>query len=388
MLWLALPIGALALLVLSHQTLGPVSIAAFFAGWLALGASWPVGFWRVRSQGWLAGRRANLALALTVSLVSLQALISLTIGMRGEFHRAHSHRDDNVAFHPTLGHAPILLPDHEAAGLVLDETVGQRLRRIDPTRDQIVIIGDSVLHGWRLEDHQVVDSFLAPRFPEFQVLNISVSGYSIAQYYLYLKAHLHRTRPRVVVVGLYAGNDYESSAMANWSGHSTPLFVKRAEGITLYRDTTPRFNCIDIVSGSLLYKPLWQWFDLAMASLKFVCNVPQLEEPEHGEVVAWLLKSIEAEVQRQGATLLYVLLPDANDFDLDSWYVTEKSRLPRLRELLDDGNYTWVDFFAPIAHADSPPKTFYLKDDSAHLNESGMQLLAATLIPHIEGLLK
>ncbi len=387
MRWSGLPLAAILLLAISRQTLGPLSVASFFAGWTLLLASYPVLYWRLRKALLLKDRQGNVALAVTVSLVSLQVLLSLAIGLRGEFHRAHSHRDDNVAFHPVLGHAPILMPEDEAAGRVLSETVGQRLRTIDRDREQIVIMGDSVLHGWRLDDDQVVDALLAPDFPSYQLLNLSVSGYSIAQYYLYLKEHLGRTRPKVVVVGIYAGNDYESSAMSNWSGHSTPLFELAEGGIRLYRPEIPRFNCVDVVSGSLLFKPLWQSFDLAMGLMDVLCNVRTLEEPEHGEVVHLLLKSIEGEVQAHGARLLYVLLPDANDFDATSWYVTKKSCLPQLRRVLERGGYDWVDFYQPLAAA-ADVRTLFLPDDSAHLNAAGMRLLATTLSPHIRALLE
>ncbi len=385
--WSGFPFAAILLLVVSRQTLGFVSVASFLVGWTLLLTSFPILYWRLRKAGRLGGRRGNVALAITVSLVSLQLLLSLGIALRGEFHRTHSHRDDNVAFHPVLGHSPVLLPESEAAGLVLAETIGQRLRTIDTERAQIVIAGDSVLYGWRLDDAQVVDALLAPDFPDYQVLNVSVSGYSIAQYYLYLKEHLRRTRPKVVVVGICAGNDYESSAMSNWSGHSTPLFELDGDGLRLYRPEIPRFNCVDVLSGSLLFKPLWQRFDLAMEIMNTVCNVRTLEEPEHGEVVHLLLKAIEALVQEQGARLLYVLLPDVNDFDPESWYVKEKSRLPQLRAALIRGGYDWVDIYEPLSTAATEVATLFLPEDSAHLSAAGMRLLATTLSPRIHLLL-
>ncbi len=374
------------LLAVAHQTMGLLSVASFAVAWLALLVGPPLLFWLRRRQGLVSGRTGNLILTAVVSFACILILLTLAIGLRGEFHRPHSHRDENVAFHSTLGHAPILQPGDADRGVVLEETIGQRLRTIDAQREQIVIIGDSVLHGWRLDDEQVVDAFLAPHFPDFQMLNISVSGYSISQYYLYLKAHLHRTRPRVVVVGIYAGNDYESSAMSNWSGHTTPLFVLDGEGIRPHREVTPRFNCIDILSGSLLFKPLWAWFDTTMGIMNVVCNVRTLDEPDHGEVVHRLLQAIQTLVTGQGAKLLYVLLPDANDFNHDSWYVKEKSRLPHLRKVLARGDYHWIDFYDPIAELGGDPRDLYLGDDSAHYNEAGMLLLARVLEPELQRL--
>ena len=318
-------------------------------------------------------------LGIFASISTLASLDVVGIGLRGEFHRTHSHRDDNVAFDPELGHAPVLRPGDEAAGVILSQTIGQRLETIDPAREHVAVLGDSVLYGWGVGDDETSAALLASRVHSAQVINLSVSGYSIDQYYLYLQRHLHRLKAKLVIVGIYAGNDYESAAMSHWSGHSTPLFVLDGDGLALFREHTPRLNCIDVVSGSLLFKPLWADFDFAMSLLSAVCHVRTLDEDEHEEVVRRLLRDTAKLVESQGSRLLYVLLPDFNDFNKEAWYWREKSKYGDLARLLEEGEYDVLWFYDELATSGGSPAEYFIEGDSAHLNQSGHTLLADRL---------
>jgi len=310
----------------------------------------------------------------------LLVVLAVLVGLRGEFHRPHSHRDENISFHPGLGHAPILRPGDAERGVVLAETIGQRLERVDPERGHILLVGDSVVYGWRLEDDETAAAILDRRLPSVQVLNGAVSGYSISQYYLYLRQNLGRLRPRLVIVGIFAGNDYESTAMSNWSGHSTPLFVPEGDGLKLWREHTPRFNCVDFLSASLLFRPLWADLKFAEWLGGLICNARTLQEPEHGEVVRRLLAEIDRLVRSHDAELLYLLLPDRWDFTEGTWYTREKTRYPHLARLLKEGGYEVHWLYDDIAATGEPVESFYLPKDSAHLSAKGHRLLGEALL--------
>ena len=378
------PALTLLLLGLSHQTFGPISIGALILSVVTLFV-YPVAILVSRLK---AGDRGSgggrLLLCAVTSFLCILVILVVMVSLRGEFHRAHAHRDDNVAFHPRLGHSPVLRAEDRANGLKLSDTIGQRLEKIAPGREHVVILGDSVLYGWRMEDDETAAAELGEALESAQVVNMSVSGYSIDQYYLYLDEHLHRLDPLVVVVGVYAGNDYESAAMSHWSGHSTPLFVPDGDGLRLFREHTPRLNCIDALSGSLLFKPLWSSFDAAMSLLAAVCNVRTLDEEEHRLVVSRLFKSIEALVTGQGGRLLYVLLPDLNDFNRDSWYWKEKSRYRDLEVLLREGGYDVLWLYDDLCGSPGEPSDYFIEGDSAHLNRAGHRLLAERLELYLE----
>jgi len=373
------PAVPLALLVLSHQTFGWVSILSLGLATLVL-----VGLILFRLITGIGSGRwtetgANRALLSSIIALTILALLMASVVVRGDFYRRHSHREENVAFHPELGHAPVADPALREAGLDLAATVGQHLDVLDPGRTQVVVVGDSVLYGWGVVKAANSVSLLDERLPGHQVVNYSVSGYSIDQYYLYLRKHLPRAKADALVVGIYAGNDYESVGMSHWSGHSTPVFELRDGRLSLFRPHTPGFNCIDVLSGSLLFKPLWLFPRFAMGLEELVCNVRTLSEPEHGQVVTLLLSAIADLARAQSARLLYVLLPDRNDFDRQGWYYREKSKYDALARLLKGGGYDVLWFRDSIEVSGVDPLSLYLPDDAAHFNAAGHRMLADEL---------
>ena len=384
--YIAVPLLIAACLLVSHQSFGALSVVTFFLGFAALLAYPAALLLTLFRQRRLAGLRGRVAVLLVSTVVSFLVVLALLVGMRGEFHRPHSHRDENISFHPSLGHAPILRPGDAERGVVLAETIGQRLEKVDPEREHILFVGDSVVYGWRLEDDQTAAAILDRRLPSVQVLNGAVSGYSISQYYLYLQQNLGRLRPRLVIVGIFAGNDYESTAMSNWSGHSTPLFVPEGDGLKLWREYTPRFNCVDFLSASLLFRPLWADLKFAEWLGGLICNARTLQEPEHGEVVRRLLARIDELVKSQGAELLFVLLPDRWDFSEGTWYTREKTRYPHLARLLKEGGYATHWLYDDIAATGEPVESYYLPKDSAHLSAKGHKLLAEALAKRLGSL--
>ena len=372
-------------LLTSHQTFGLLSVITFFLGYAALLAG-PLALLVILvREGRLGGLRGRLVLLAVSGWVSMLVALAVLVGLRGEFHRPHSHRDENISFHPELGHAPILRPGDAERGLVLEHTIGQRLETVDPTRKQVLFIGDSVVYGWRLDDAETAAAILDEMVPSVQVMNGAVSGYSISQYYLYLQRVLGRMKPRLVIVGIFAGNDYESTAMSNWSGHSTPLFVPDGQGLKLWRQDTPRFNCVDFLSGSLLFKPLWADLKFAERLGGLICNARTLAEPEHREVVSRLLAAIERLVRSHDAELIYLLLPDRWDFTEGTWYAQEKTRYPHLVDLLTEGGYEVHWFMDDITATGDPVESLYLPKDSAHLSASGHKLLAGALRRRLAG---
>ncbi len=374
------PVVTVAALGVSHQAFAGPSVGALVVGLVGMAVYGPgllvIGF----RSGKLVGVRGKVALASVSAFLALFGLVLTLACLRGEFFRDPADRKANLAPHPTLGHAPTMMAWAEEAGLTLAETIGQNLETVDPEREQVVVIGDSVLYGWGVEAGESAVRLLAGMVQDLQVMNFSVSGYSLTQYYLYLEEHLHKTRPKIVVVGIFAGNDYESTGTSNWHGHATVMFVPAGDDLALWRAYTPRFNCIDFLSSSVLFSSfLWHWPDFSSGLLDVVCNAHQLAEPEHEEVVRRILRNLEGLVHAQGAELLYVLLPDSNDFYPDREYVRELSKYRDLERLLREGGYDVLWFFDDIAATGVDAESLYFPGDSAHYNAEGNRLLAESL---------
>ena len=83
------------------------------------------------------------------------------------------------------------------------------MEEIDLNQKHIVIVGDSVAFGSGIHDKETLSYQLAKELKEFQVLNFSVPGYSIDQYYLTLKKHINKTNPALIVVVIFTGKDLQ-----------------------------------------------------------------------------------------------------------------------------------------------------------------------------------
>ncbi|MBM4353327.1 MAG: hypothetical protein FJ109_05940 [Deltaproteobacteria bacterium] len=378
---LGVPAATIVAFAVAHQTFALPSVIALLVGLAGLVGYFPGLLYLGFRSGRLRGLAGKLALAGVSAFVGLIAAVLVLVCMRGEFHRDERDRTSNLAPHPTLGHAPTMMPWAEAAGLKLEDTVGQNLETVDPARAQVVVIGDSVLYGWGVDKEQAAVSILAQEIRDLQVLNFSVSGYSPTQYLLYLREKLPLTRPKVVVVGIFSGNDYQSAGVTNWNGHATVMFVPEGkDDLVLWRDHTPRFNCIDFVSSSVLfYRYLWSWPDFTNRLLDLLCNAGRLDEPEHEEVLRRILRKTEDLVRAHGARLLYVLLPDKNDFGSDSFYALELSKEKKLKEILTSEGYDVLWFGDEVIASGIPAESLYIPGDSAHFNVAGNRLLAEVL---------
>jgi lysophospholipase L1-like esterase len=382
----AVAVGGTALAWLAAWWLhGPVSLGLAAALALATPALPVALFWRAwrsradRSSA-PAQRHWSVLLAGVSAFVALWLCLLVAVLLRGEFHQTDPNRRENLISHPYLGHAVMVLPEQAAQGLSLDGSVGQRLERPDPGRQQVVLLGDSVLYGWGVEDSDSPGPALAKHIRGMQVLNASVSGYSLDQYLMYLERIAPLLDPAVIVIGIYAGNDYESSGTSQWHGHSKPLFLPDEDGgLRLWRQEVPWYDCVDLLSGSFLWTFLWRSPDFGEAVLNALCRPKELPVGTHEEVIRRTFEALSALAARVGAQILFVLLPDRNDFCADSPYHTKERKYDRLEALLREGTRDVFFFRDALDLSCDEAALLYLADDAAHFNAAGLSRLAASL---------
>ena len=109
---------------------------------------------------------------------------------------------------PLLGSVPsqktILCNDGYGLVSYASDRLGFRNRNSDYSGSEILIIGDSFLHGWCHKDDP--GSFL--RKKGLNAVNLSMAGYHPYQYQASLESFARLLDPKVVVLGIYLGNDY------------------------------------------------------------------------------------------------------------------------------------------------------------------------------------
>ncbi len=106
-------------------------------------------------------------------------------------------------------------PSMEHPGQSVQVTINAQAMRGQPPRpgaDTVMVVGDSYTFGVYVNDDEtypaVLERLAAPRNPDLQVLNAGyTAGFETDQQFAWLRRHLDAYRPRVVILGIFAGND-------------------------------------------------------------------------------------------------------------------------------------------------------------------------------------
>lgn len=311
-----------------------------------------------------------------------------------------------VQFDSEIGWAPKLVEERRAAGITEEQIVGQRNDVIDPNRDHVAVIGDSVLYAMGLEDDETPSYFLDQRLDGPQVLNLSVTGWSIDQYYLYLKRVLPRLNAKVAIVGVFTGNDYQGTVENHNYGHKKSIF--RIEGGELaYEPAGRELNCFNHGSRTLFFYLFWMWGqhnghdggrEKVGDLLSWVCGGKKVAEPDARPLIAKLFRETQNLADQHDTKLLYVLLPRSVDFDdperlKGRFWLQPWPTLEFFREVLKEGGYDTYDFTEGILESkyceqstEGRPKCdvdgVFL--DGAHYSRGGAELFAEVMARELD----
>jgi hypothetical protein len=358
----------------------PGAIALVGVLWLAYAI-----LYAVPALGALHRRRAEATLALGSTL--LAALVALVLaavvspGPTANMVRAHFDRSGGPGQPPSMRDST---SDAEIgwAPSAPDDYVGQRLQKIDGTRPHVVMVGDSILYGLDLPDAETASELMNARRHDVQFLNLSVSGWSIEQYWLYLRRVIPHTKPKLIVVGLFTGNDVQltSREFTPW-GHGKPLYHVENGELAVANHAT---GCADRMSKSLLFRWLWSDKDRAERLVRSVCKPRELPVGETEVAVARMFDEIERIGRDHGVRVLWLLLPSRNDLNVWSTdrtlYIGKYSLLKRL---LREGKHETLEFLPELLRQHAELDKLF-KSDNAHLTAAGHRVLADYLLKYID----
>ena len=354
--------------------------------WLPFGFLLRVLFFGGKNEGQLERRKFTVLLGSSVlSTFGLVMALILIQPQRLVLHPPHgfaayetpmSEKERDYAIHlqDQLGWAPF---DAKSK-------LGMWQTPVDPDREQILVLGDSVMYAWGVLEEQTAAAQLDTMLPEYQVINLAVSGWSIDQYYLYLKETISKTQARVVIVGLFVGNDFQVSARGYGWGHSKPIFHVKDGALVHQNPGLSANNCIDTMAQSLLFKPFWHHKIFAQKVLKTVCAAEDLPLEEAEKTIAALVDGIAETAKGHGASVLFLLLPDINDYPhIGSYHYRHLvSFYPFFRALMRDRSYDFIDV-ADIVAASSETMQRDLFVDQDHYTPEGHRRVAKKLADHL-----
>jgi len=279
---------------------------------------------------------------------------------------------------PRTGTAFVADHDTYGWGVVGDPSfVGQRLDRVDPSRPKkILLLGDSIFVGHGVKKEESAAALLDRRYKDHQVLNASVSGYSIEQYYLVAQELVPRHKPDIVLVGLFAGNDYQVTMREFMWGHSKPLLEYKDGKLVRANQASA---CIDRLSRSAGMRFVHQSQDLSYMLTRLVCE-PRFLTPMEGEqTIRAALEGIRRVTEENGGRVLFLMSLCRPEILLDRSFVRYLSKQQHLERLLAEKGHEAFALYPPL---DIVPTMFL--EDGCHYNPEGNIWVADALQKELE----
>ena len=93
-----------------------------------------------------------------------------------------------------------------------------------PAKADIVIVGDSMVYGWGVAKEQAWVNRVAGRLPGKRIVNLGMPGTSPQQYLRYFERFGLGLKPKLLVFGIFAGNDFVGDDIFNsWLEAGSPV---------------------------------------------------------------------------------------------------------------------------------------------------------------------
>ena len=138
----------------------------------------------------------------------------------------YTERNTLYRYDPELGWFPIPLLQGTCRNVrVRHNAMGFRDREHpDESKKALVVLGDSFVYGYDVEQNQVFTHLLQERLPEWNVYNLGVSGYGTDQELLLLQKYSARLNPKIVLL-LFNGNDWQDNGTNKRYGYFKPFYT-------------------------------------------------------------------------------------------------------------------------------------------------------------------
>ncbi len=252
-------------------------------------------------------------------------------------------------------------------------------------RERILVLGDSVAFGYRLEEEQafpvLLEQELAKRSPApVEVLNAGVEGYNTRAELALLRKDGFRLQPRTVIV-LFNLNDFDDTPSLGARGvlmqgppaSRCSLWLAEHSELYLLLDALVRRRAAIFLSAgsdgsgysdldrfvSALRKQVWR-------------------EPDDGRLNTMVdsLRALRDETAARGIRLVFVIVPDGDQIGTDE---ADLSPQKRLGMLCEEEGLDCLDLRGAFEAMAAEPLFF----DIMHPNAAGHGILAVEVAAHL-----
>jgi lysophospholipase L1-like esterase len=224
---------------------------------------------------------------------------------------------DATEFDSKLGWTPIKNANYIYDGLKISiNSVGLRSSEVNPSKEHVLVVGDSVTFGVGVSNDETFPYFLGRRiekkYRNIQVLNLGVPGYGLDQYYLRLKRYIVDLKPKIIIVLICSRNDLADSSSENPYGKKKPFFIIEDGVLKQTTKDISFLNCQNIFSKSwLLRKPFFASFRTPL------CQTKSRSRKETIKVVKALIEEIKGLAHEYEAKILFATIPQRDVFLLN-----------------------------------------------------------------------
>jgi len=337
----------------------------------------------------VAASKSGLKLVVNGALLILVFLLSFALGFLGiettfwfqekEGHETAWH-DPNTQFDRELGWSPI--PDRRVDsdwGPISSNSLGFRSAELDPEKEHIVVLGDSVVWGYGVGDQDTFSAALNRelRGTTLQVSNLGVSGYGTGQQYLLLKRHIQKFKKlKLVILVVYTLNDLSDTGSNTMYGKSKPLYTIEKGELKLTNSPVRKYSLRNIFSISTLIRKLSAGRPKMRKMLSTIAGDVRLGTEETQRVTAKLMEQMARLAEQHGARFLVILSPSKLDFPFRS------TNLQWFQNLVRSHRYDSIDLHVHLKN--QVLGHLYLPGDPHHYSSRGHHFISKVLLRWME----
>lgn len=263
-----------------------------------------------------------------------------------------------------------------------------------PGRGRLLIVGDSFSFGYGVSNEQTYAAILADRhLPDWDVMNLAVSATGTDQHVINYEQYGKQYHPDIVVLGFYL-LDYNRNTI-RFRFYAKPMFRPQGDALTLTNSPVPTPEQLyeDYTSGR---KVIGGWnYSYALAAFMQPIISHRTRDRSEGalgrQVLAGLMKRFKEQVTDQGATPVWLILPDRD--------IVEAGQ-SKYEGIAAFSEHTAKQLGMAVLNMDAPFKAFAQqhpeqpvwrpKAVGGHLSHTGHQLVAEHLYQFLgdQGLLR
>ena len=364
----------------------------------------------------ICGRVLLIGLSLLFTIALLEGTFRLfpTL-LPGEIQQRVLVASSNIAVsHPKIGH----LHKPNANGMIVSrdfrvshhtDAFGFRNAWPWPEHIEIVAVGDSLTFGYGVADDQAWPAILNRALPDANVLNLGLIGAGPQQYLRVYETFIKSLRPRLLLIGLFPGNDFWDADMFDrwlksnsdcsylvWRDYGGPKGSRCSDSLSWQTDL--------FLKGSYLYNVLFEVRNGVRSYIqsdhrtlrlndgsRLVLNVGQFENqlpatlPDRVEfrLVLKTLRELHITAQSHDTKVLVVIQPSKEEVYMPLLGQAIPDFSVHLREELNTSGIEYLDLTKSFRQRAARGEKLFFEYDP-HPNAAGYALIADSVLAYLK----